>query len=62
MSRAILATLACACALVAPVAAASAAAPAPAKKPKAAPDYSAQLQKAVTVQGMLRHELSLIHI
>jgi Zn-dependent M28 family amino/carboxypeptidase len=62
VSRAILATLACACALVAPVAAASAAAPAPAKKPKAAPDSSAQLQKAVTVQGMLRHERALANI
>ena len=31
-------------------------------KPKPQPDYSAQLQKAVTVQGMLRHERALANI
>ncbi|HEY6762361.1 MAG TPA: M20/M25/M40 family metallo-hydrolase [Baekduia sp.] len=60
MSRAILAALACVCALGAPAASASAAAPV--KKPKPQPDYSAQLQKAVTVQGMLRHERALANI
>jgi Zn-dependent M28 family amino/carboxypeptidase len=35
---------------------------APAKKPKPKPDYSAQLQKAVTVQGMLRHERAFANI
>ena len=56
MSRIILAALVCACAL------APAATAAPAKKPKPQPDYSAQLQKAVTVQGMLRHERALANI
>lgn len=55
MSRIILAALVCACAL----APAASAAPA---KPKPQPDYSAQLQKAVTVQGMLRHERALANI
>jgi Zn-dependent M28 family amino/carboxypeptidase len=57
VSRIILAALVCACAL------APAASAAPAKKAKPAkPDYSAQLQKAVTVQGMLRHERALANI
>jgi Zn-dependent M28 family amino/carboxypeptidase len=56
VKRALLAAVACA--LVAP--AAASAAPAPAKKP--APDYSAQLQKAVTVTGMVRHERALANI
>jgi Zn-dependent M28 family amino/carboxypeptidase len=57
VSRFILAALVCACAL------APAASAAPAKpRPRPQPDYSAQLQRAVTVQGMMRHERALANI
>jgi Zn-dependent M28 family amino/carboxypeptidase len=58
VKRVSLATLACA--LVVP-ATLPAVAPA-AKQPKPQPDFSAQLQKAVTVDGMLRHERALAGI
>jgi Zn-dependent M28 family amino/carboxypeptidase len=60
VSRMSLVALACACACAALVPAAGAAA-APAR-PRPQPDPSAQLQKAVTVQGMMRHERALANI
>jgi Zn-dependent M28 family amino/carboxypeptidase len=51
--------VALACALIAPAAVPAVAS---AKKPKPRPDVSAQLQKAVTVSGMLRHERALANI
>jgi Zn-dependent M28 family amino/carboxypeptidase len=59
VSRAVpLAALACACVAFVPAATAAPAKP----RPKPQPDYSAQLQKAVTVQGMMRHERALANI
>jgi Zn-dependent M28 family amino/carboxypeptidase len=58
--RATLAALACA--LLVPAALPAVAPAAPAKKPKPKPDYSARLQKAVTVEGMLRHERAFANI
>ncbi|MCW2995736.1 MAG: aminopeptidase [Conexibacter sp.] len=60
MKRASLAAVACAL-----LASAAVPATAPANKPKPPkpqPDYSAQLQKAVTVTGMVRHERALANI
>jgi Zn-dependent M28 family amino/carboxypeptidase len=60
VKRASLATVACALAAFATLPAIAPAAPTAAKKPK--PDVSAQLQKAVTVAGMVRHERALANI
>jgi Zn-dependent M28 family amino/carboxypeptidase len=57
VQRATLAALACA--VLAPVASPATSV---AKPPKPQPDHSAQLQKAVTVQGMVRHERAFANI
>jgi len=60
VQRATLAALACA--VLAPAALPAVAPAAPAKKPNPQADVSAQLQRAVTVQGMLRHERAFANI
>lgn len=62
MPRATLAALACAVLASAALPAVAPAAPAKKPKPKPGPDVSAQLQRAVTVQGMLRHERAFANI